>query len=98
LAARIAQWRQGLSPSRWRRLDSSTPIQPVIIGDNQATMAVGQALRERGFWVGSVRPPTVPKDTSRLRVTLSAAHSETQLAGLIAAVADIESTLGRSGS
>ena len=98
LAARIAQWRQGLRLSRWQRLDSSTAIQPVIIGDNQQTMAVGQALRERGFWVGSVRPPTVPKDTSRLRVTLSAAHSEAQLADLISTMADIETEVGSSRS
>jgi len=47
-------------------------------------------LRERGYWVGSVRPPTVPTGTSRLRVTLSAAHTEVQLDGLMAAIADIE--------
>jgi len=90
LAERIAQWRRGLTLSRWQRLDSSTAIQPVVIGDNEATMAAGQALRERGFWVGSVRPPTVPKGTSRLRVTLSAAHTEAQLAGLMAAIAGVE--------
>lgn len=90
LAARIAQWQQGLTLSRWQRLDSSTAIQPVIIGDNEATMAAGKALRERGFWVGSVRPPTVPKSTSRLRVTLSAAHSEAQLDGLMTAIAAVE--------
>jgi 8-amino-7-oxononanoate synthase len=90
LAARIAQWQQAMTLSRWRPLCSSTAIQPVIIGDNEATMVAGQALRERGYWVGSVRPPTVPKGTSRLRVTLSAAHTEVQLDGLMAAIADIE--------
>ncbi len=98
LAARIAQWRQGLQLSRWQRLDSSTAIQPVIIGDNEETMAVGQALRERGFWVGSVRPPTVPKGTSRLRVTLSAAHSEAQLGELITTMAEVETLTARTES
>ncbi len=98
LAARIAQWRQGLQLSRWQRLDSSTAIQPVIISDNEETMAVGQALRERGFWVGSVRPPTVPKGTSRLRVTLSAAHSEAQLGELITTMAEVETLTARTES
>ncbi len=90
LAERIAQWRQDLKLSRWQPRRSSTAIQPVIIGDNEATMVAGRALRERGYWVGSVRPPTVPIGTSRLRVTLSAAHTEVQLDGLMAAIADIE--------
>jgi 8-amino-7-oxononanoate synthase len=90
LAERIAQWRQDLKLSRWQPRRSSTAIQPVIIGDNEATMVAGRALRERGYWVGSVRPPTVPTGTSRLRVTLSAAHTEVQLDGLMAAIADIE--------
>lgn len=90
LAARILRWQQHLTLSRWQPLHSSTAIQPVIIGANEDTMAVGQALRERGFWVGSVRPPTVPKGTSRLRVTLSAAHTDAQLDALITAMADIE--------
>ncbi len=98
LSARIAQWRQGLELSRWLRLDSSTAIQPVIISDNEETMAVGQALRERGFWVGSVRPPTVPKGTSRLRVTLSAAHSEAQLGELITTMAEVETLTARTES
>ena len=98
LAARIAQWRHGLGLSRWQRLDSSTAIQPVIIGDNEETMAAGRVLRERGFWVGSVRPPTVPKGTSRLRVTLSAAHSDAQLSELITSMAEVEALTARTGS
>ena len=90
LTARIAQWQQAMTLSRWQPLRSSTAIQPVIIGNNEDTMAAGQALRERGYWVGSVRPPTVPQGTSRLRITLSAAHSAAQLHGLITAMADIE--------
>ncbi len=90
LVARIAQWQQNVKLSRWQSLHSSTAIQPVIIGDNGETMAIGQALRDLGFWVGSVRPPTVPQGTSRLRVTLSAAHTEAQLDALMSAIADIE--------
>ena len=98
LTERIAQWRQGPTLSHWQRMDSLTPIQPVLIGENAETMVVGQRLRERGFWVGSVRPPTVPRGTSRLRVTLSSAHTEAQLAALMAAIADIENDFGWTGA
>lgn len=98
LAQRVAQWRQGLSLSRWQPLDSHTAIQPVVIGDNEETMALGHALRERGFWVGSVRPPTVPKGTARLRVTLSAAHTEAQLDQLMSTMTEIEKTTARTGA
>jgi 8-amino-7-oxononanoate synthase len=49
---------------------------------------VGAALRERGYLVGAVRPPTVPIGTSRLRITASAAHSDAQVDGLLTALAD----------
>jgi 8-amino-7-oxononanoate synthase len=90
LNQRIKQWQAGLSLQCWQRLVSDNAIQPVVIGDNATTMLVGQALRARGFWVGSVRPPTVPAGTSRLRVTLSAAHTESQVAQLIAALTAVE--------
>jgi 8-amino-7-oxononanoate synthase len=74
----------------WQLLDSETPIQPVLIGDNARTMAAAQQLREYGFWVGSVRPPTVPLGTARLRVTLSAAHTHDQVAQLASQVNALE--------
>jgi 8-amino-7-oxononanoate synthase len=61
-------------------------IVPVPIGDAERTMQVGAALRERGFLVGAVRPPTVPDGTSRLRVTVSAAHEPADIDALVAAV------------
>ncbi|MEX8521118.1 MAG: 8-amino-7-oxononanoate synthase [Leptothrix sp. (in: b-proteobacteria)] len=94
LHARIAQLRHGLSEllaahptSGWQLMDSSTAIQPVLIGDNHRTAALGQALLARGFWVGAIRPPTVPVGTARLRITLSAAHTEAQVAQLLDALA-----------
>ena len=53
---------------------SNTPIQPVIIGDPARTLRISDALLAAGFWVSAIRPPTVPQDTARLRVTLSASH------------------------
>jgi 8-amino-7-oxononanoate synthase len=90
LARLTVRLRQQLHLKRWRLLPSETGIQPVIIGDNLATMATGSALFERGFWVGAIRPPTVPPGTARLRITLSAAHTLAQVDALAAALIDIE--------
>jgi len=68
-------------------LDSLTPIQPVIIGDDRRTMAVGAYLFEAGFWVGAIRPPTVPRGGARLRVTLNAEHEERDIDQLLEALA-----------
>ncbi len=62
------------------------PIQPLLIGDAARTMAVSRALFERGFWVAGIRPPTVPAGTSRLRITLSAAHEPAHIDGLLDAL------------
>lgn len=56
-------------------VDSQTPIQPFIVGGDARALALAEALRLEGFWVTAIRPPTVPKGTARLRVTLSAAHT-----------------------
>jgi 8-amino-7-oxononanoate synthase len=85
-----ARLRQQLHLKRWTLLPSETGIQPVIIGDNLATIATGSALLERGFWVGAIRPPTVPPGTARLRITLSAAHTLAQVDALAAALIEIE--------
>ena len=55
-------------------LPSCTPIQPIIIGDNTRTMWLAKQLQNKGILVGAIRPPTVPKNSARLRITLSAAH------------------------
>ena len=68
---------------------STTPIQPLILGDDARALAVSEALLERGFLVSAIRPPTVPVGTARLRITLSAAHDEQQVDALLDALADI---------
>jgi 8-amino-7-oxononanoate synthase len=65
----------------------STHIVPVVIGDAERTMRIGVALAGRGYLVGAVRPPTVPEGTSRLRITVGAMHTDTQIAGLAGALA-----------
>lgn len=62
-------------------------IVPVVIGESDATMRVGAALRARGILVGAVRPPTVPLGTSRLRITISAAHTDADIDQLLRALA-----------
>lgn len=65
---------------------SNSPIQPIILGDDKIALQVSQSLMDRGFWVGAIRPPTVPEGSARLRVTLSAAHSESQIDDLLDAL------------
>ena len=83
------QLREGLAGSCWQLMPSPTAIQPIIVGDNHETVRVANALYERGLWVPAIRPPTVPKGTSRLRVSLSAAHSAEQVAQLLDALHDL---------
>ncbi len=60
-------------------LKSDSPIVPVIIGDEQKALDLSQKLLEEGFYVKAIRPPTVPLHTSRLRITITATHSEEQI-------------------
>jgi 8-amino-7-oxononanoate synthase len=75
-------------------IPSNTPIQPILTGAETRTMAASQALWDRGFFVQGIRPPTVPKGKSRLRVTVSAKHSESQISGLVEALAATLSEVG----
>lgn len=81
----------GLQGSRWKLQESQTAIQPLLIGRNDEAMAVMQGLRERGLWVPAIRPPTVPEGTARLRIALSAAHSEADIDQLIDALTTLAS-------
>lgn len=90
LQAHIRQLRHELHLKRWRLLPSDTPIQAILIGANQPALQAGEALRAKGLWVAAIRPPTVAKDTARLRVTLSAAHDSAQMTQLAAAMSDLE--------
>jgi 8-amino-7-oxononanoate synthase len=87
----IGRFRQQLQLHRWQHLLSDTAIQPVQIGPNDEAMRAAAALYEAGFWVPAIRPPTVPAGTARLRVTLSAAHTDDDLSQLVAAIHALES-------
>ena len=86
LQAIITRLREGLSGLPWRLRTSITPIQPLIVGDNAAALALSDALWRRGLWVPAIRPPTVPRGTARLRISLSAAHTLADVDFLIAAL------------
>lgn len=62
---------------------SRTPIQPVILGSSQAALAVQEQLMAEGFWVVAIRSPTVPRGSERVRVTLSAEHTDDQVDALV---------------
>ena len=82
----IARTRTLLKRTPWQPVDSHTAVQPLIIGSNEATLALAAELDHAGLWVPAIRPPTVPVGTSRLRVSLSAAHSHEDLDRLEAAL------------
>ncbi len=71
----IGRLKRELQSLRWRLLLSVTPIQPVIIGESSEVLQISNALRERGFLIPAIRPPTVPQGSARLRISLSASHS-----------------------
>lgn len=86
LQSLIQQFREGAQQLGLKLMPSQTPIQPVLIGDDKQALALGKALEESRILVGVIRPPTVPNNTARLRITFSAAHSETHVDKLLAAL------------
>ncbi|HEV2608933.1 MAG TPA: 8-amino-7-oxononanoate synthase, partial [Noviherbaspirillum sp.] len=90
LQALTTQLRAELTLRHWKLLPSPTPIQPVVIGANDATLAAAAALDRQGLWVPAIRPPTVPPDSARLRITLSAAHTARDITQLATALNTVE--------
>ncbi len=82
--------REGLAPIAaqrgWTLPESDTPIQPLIVGDNQAALQLAARLDAQGIRVPAIRPPTVPVGTARLRITLCASHSAEQVDSLLQAL------------
>lgn len=82
----ITRFRKGATELGLTLTPSPTPIQPLIIGEADAALRTSQKLLEQGIFVGAVRPPTVPAGTARLRITFSAAHSESDVDRLLSAL------------
>jgi len=85
----IAHFRAGAQALNLQLMESASPIQPVVIGDEASALLISQKLAECGILIIAIRPPTVAAGSSRLRITFSAQHSIAQVDQLLAALADI---------
>jgi len=86
----IARLREHLLKHGLPLMDSPTPIQPIVAGDAGRALAWSQQLESEGILVGAIRPPTVPEGSARLRITLSAAHSDQQFEKLLNALSRLQ--------
>lgn len=89
----IAYLKNNLLCTKWQLMPSDTAIQPLVVGGNLEVLALSEYLQTSGVLVPAIRPPTVPVGTSRLRISLSAAHSLDDIKQLIAAINQAESVL-----
>lgn len=85
----IRQFKAEAEQRKLPLLPSNTAIQPLIVGDSKKALEMSERLAEKGFLVGAIRPPTVPVNSSRLRITLSAAHSQQDVTDLLAALSEV---------
>lgn len=90
----VARFRHGAAEMGLTLLDSPTPIQPVMVGSNARALMLSALLKTKGILVGAIRPPTVPAGTARLRITLSAIHTEAHVDRLLSALAECWPKLG----
>ncbi|MGH8428098.1 MAG: 8-amino-7-oxononanoate synthase [Gammaproteobacteria bacterium] len=88
VASLVARFRAAAAAAGLPLMESFTPIQPLAVGDAARALVVAQALNTRGYYVPAIRPPTVPEGAARLRVSLSAAHDEAQVDGLVVALTE----------
>jgi 8-amino-7-oxononanoate synthase len=86
LARLIGRFRSRMRGLPWRVRDSSTPIQPIVVGGNAEAVALAEALWQRGFLVPAIRPPTVPEGEACLRISLSWAHTPEMIEQLVEAL------------
>ena len=89
----IATLKANLQQKKWQLLSSETAVQPLIIGSNHEAVALSEYLQKLGILVPAIRPPTVPLNTARLRISLSAAHSQDDVIQLAKALNQAEKVL-----
>ncbi len=82
----IGLFREGARRHGLELMPSDTPIQPLLCGDEGTVMALAATLEDSGFLVSAIRPPTVPEGKARLRITLSALHTNEQVNALVDAI------------
>lgn len=91
----VSYFREGALARGLPLASSTTPVQPLILGEESRALAVSERLLDQGYLVTAIRPPTVPKGTARLRITLSAAHTRQQVEGLLSA---LQEAMGREAA
>ncbi len=84
---------QGLSLIGYQLTKTESPILPIIVKDTELAMKMSHLLREKGIYIPAIRPPTVPKGTSRLRITVTAEHSLEQIETVLTAIKQIGQSL-----
>jgi 8-amino-7-oxononanoate synthase len=89
LAMLIDRWRDAAKVLPWKLLPSETAIQPLVLGDNERALRVSAALWDRGIWIPAIRPPTVPRGSARLRITMTAVHTVDDVDTLVMALREI---------
>ncbi len=93
LRSLIETLKQNLQLKKWQLLPSETAVQPLMVGSNHAAVSLSEHLQLQGILVPAIRPPTVPVNTARLRISLSAAHSKSDVIQLAKAINKAESEL-----
>jgi 8-amino-7-oxononanoate synthase len=88
LARLIQRFRDGALQLDLPLMASTSAIQPLLVGEATRAVELSEQLKDRGLLIGAIRPPTVPRGTSRLRITLTAAHSQEQVDRLLDHLAD----------
>jgi 8-amino-7-oxononanoate synthase len=91
--AHVARFRDAAMSAGLELGPSCTPIQPILLGGAKRALAASDGLWSRGIWVTAIRPPTVPDGTARLRITLSAAHTDSDVACLVETLAAVLKSL-----
>ena len=89
----IKTLKENLSLKHWQLMPSETAIQPLVVGSNHAAVSLSEYLQKLGILVPAIRPPTVPANTARLRISLSAAHTEKDVLQLAQALNEAEKGL-----
>jgi 8-amino-7-oxononanoate synthase len=89
----ITTLKQHLKVTRWQLMPSETAVQPLLVGTNHEVLALSEHLQRKGILVPAIRPPTVPVNTARLRISLSAAHCVQDVVRLAETLNDAEKVL-----
>ncbi|WP_157981081.1 aminotransferase class I/II-fold pyridoxal phosphate-dependent enzyme [Pseudidiomarina insulisalsae] len=82
----VAQFQQQCAAQGLPVSQNKHPIQTLVVGSDATALAMSASLRQQGIWCSAIRPPTVPEGTARLRLTLTAAHTEADIQQLVTAL------------